>query len=108
LKNLVDNAIKFTPDGGDIRVTTVHSSDSNAETILVSVSDTGPGISEKLQPQIFDQFVTGSHVASGSGLGLAFCKMALAAHGQDVWIDDESEHGATFTFSLPFAPSDAN
>ncbi|MCA9975135.1 MAG: PAS domain-containing protein, partial [Anaerolineales bacterium] len=75
LKNLVDNSIKFTPMGGVIRVTAVvtPNTQTNKPGLLVSITDNGPGIPLAAQPQIFEQFVTGNHVESGSGLGLAFC-----------------------------------
>jgi signal transduction histidine kinase len=106
LKNLVDNSIKFTPTGGVIRVTAVATpcNQTNEPAILVSVTDNGPGVPAAAQPQIFEQFVTGNHVESGSGLGLAFCKMALAAHDQAIWLDSEQSPGTTFTFSLSVAP----
>ena len=105
LKNLIDNSIKFTPAGGAIRVTAVqHTNDKlNQSSLHVSVSDTGPGIPPELQSKIFGQFVTGSHIESGSGLGLSFCKMALTAHGQDIWIVNQPREGAIFTFSLPIS-----
>lgn len=105
LKNLVDNSIKFTPSGGVIRVTAVTASDAptNKPCLHVSISDNGSGVPAAAQPHIFEQFVTGNHVESGSGLGLAFCKMALAAHGQTIWLDSQPGQETTFTFSLPLA-----
>lgn len=109
LKNLVDNGIKFTPAGGEIRVTAVPPApDSpNQSSILVSITDNGVGIPTAVQPHIFEQFVTGNHVESGSGLGLAFCKMALAAHGQKIQLDSTPGVGTTFTFSLPVSPTES-
>lgn len=105
LKNLMDNSIKFTAAGGVIRVTAVTT--ANRQTaepyLLVSVSDNGPGIPPAVQPQIFEQFVTGNHLESGSGLGLAFCKMALAAHNQTIRVNSQPDQGTTFTFSLPIS-----
>jgi PAS domain S-box-containing protein len=106
LRNLVDNSIKFTEAGGEIRVTAVTTprDESNQPSLHVTVADNGPGIQPELRSRIFEQFVTGSHVESGSGLGLAFCKMALTAHDQSIWLDSEKEQGTAFTFSLPAAP----
>ena len=103
IKNLVDNGIKFTPAGGVVRVTAVAPTDTQTteSQIIVSVSDNGLGIPSSVQPQIFEQFVTGNHFESGSGLGLAFCKMALAAHNQTIEVSSETGRGTTFTFSLP-------
>ncbi len=102
LKNLVDNSIKFSLIGGVIRVTAVATTNdqTNEPCLFVSVTDNGPGIPSAAQPQIFEQFVTSNHVESGSGLGLAFCKMALAAHDQTIWLNSEHGQGTTFTFSL--------
>jgi two-component system clock-associated histidine kinase SasA len=109
LKNLIDNSIKFTPAGGEIRVTAVipTSEPTDQSHIHVSIADNGPGIPAAAQPQIFEQFVTGNHVQSGSGLGLAFCKMALAAHEQNIWLDSPPGQGTTFTFSLPLSPTES-
>jgi PAS domain S-box-containing protein len=109
LKNLVDNSIKFTPIGGKIGVTAVTRihDETNEPVLYVSVSDTGPGIAAELRPRIFDQFATGAHVESGSGLGLAFCKMALTAHGEDIWVASEPGEGTILTFSLSTAPADS-
>lgn len=130
LKNLVDNSIKFTPMGGTIRVTatsmtnaasalsagastsfnasvTAPGEQTNEPHLYVSVIDNGSGIPPVVQPQIFEQFVTGNQIESGSGLGLAFCKMALAAHDQTIWLNSEQGQGTTFTFSLPVSPAEA-
>lgn len=106
LKNLVDNSIKFTPIGGVIVVTAVVTinDQTNEPGLLVSVTDNGPGIPTAVQPQIFEQFVTGNHIESGSGLGLAFCKMALAAHNQAIWLDSHPGQGTRFNFSLSVSP----
>ncbi len=106
LRNLVDNSIKFARAGGEIRVTAVAITDEQTKepVLQVTVSDNGPGIPEDVQPRIFEQFITGNHIESGSGLGLAFCKMALAAHDQFIHLDSTLEQGTTLTFSLPTAP----
>jgi signal transduction histidine kinase len=70
---------------------------------LITVSDTGTGIPPTLQAHIFDKFA-GETEKGGSGLGLAFCKMVLAAHGQDIWVESEPGQGTTFTFSLSLTP----
>ncbi|MGA9193315.1 MAG: GAF domain-containing protein, partial [Anaerolineales bacterium] len=80
LINLLDNALKFTPPGGSIDVNLKEASDR----IWISVSDTGPGIPEDLREQIFEPFVQVPGVAGrrrGTGLGLAFAKLAVEAHG---------------------------
>ena len=76
LQNLIGNALKFTPEDGAVRVT-AHLSDEGEPKMLVSVSDSGPGIPEDIRSQLFQKFVTGQQEGHGSGLGLAFCRMAL-------------------------------
>ena len=66
------------------------------------VSDiTGPRLPPKLKPQLFQKLVTGKHERQGSGLGLAFCRLAVEAHGGSIWVEDHPEQGAVFKFSLP-------
>jgi PAS domain S-box-containing protein len=103
LQNLIDNSIKFTPAGGEIVIEATAVPHTQPPTALITVADSGSGISQQLQAQIFDKFV-GEMEKGGSGLGLAFCKMALAAHGQDIWVESKSGQGATFTFSLSLTP----
>ncbi len=99
LLNLLDNAMKFTPPQGEIRL---ELSQPDAETFLFAVSDTGPGIAPEHHERIFDRF---SRVpkgeARGTGLGLALCKLAVEAHGGRIWVESELGHGATFKFVLP-------
>ncbi len=101
LQNLIDNAIKFTPAGGRVRVAS-HVLPGH-DTFAVSVSDTGIGIPPELHDRLFQKFVTGQHVERGSGLGLAFCRLAVEAHGGRIWMESEPGQGATFTFILPEA-----
>lgn len=103
LQNLVGNAIKFTPAGGVIRVR-ARVAEGDPPKVLVSVSDTGAGIPPDLKGRLFTKFATGQQHGRGTGLGLAFCKLALEAHGETIWADSSPGQGATFTFSLPLAP----
>ena len=103
LQNLVGNAIKFTPTDGKVCVKACIGDRNGEPVILISVSDTGPGIPPEIQSRLFQKFVTGGQEASGSGLGLAFCKLALEAHDQRIWTEDTPGSGATFTFSLSVA-----
>jgi signal transduction histidine kinase len=107
LQNLVGNAIKFTPTGGSVRVTvkTVQNV-ANPETgpssqLHLTVSDNGPGIPPELKSRLFQKFVTGRQEESGSGLGLAFCKLAVEAHGGQIWVDSETGQGTTFNITFP-------
>jgi signal transduction histidine kinase len=103
LQNLVDNAIKFTPPGGLVKVTARPGDQEPAEPphLRVSVADSGPGIPPELQSKMFQKFVVGQREKGGSGLGLAFCKLVVEAHGGHIWFESEPEQGTTFTFTLP-------
>jgi signal transduction histidine kinase len=103
LQNLVGNAIKFTPPGGVIRVTAKVGQSDPLPVLLVSVSDTGPGIPSEIRGQLFQKFVTGRQEGRGSGLGLAFCKLAVEAHGEHIAVESALGQGTTFTFSLATA-----
>jgi PAS domain S-box-containing protein len=104
LHNLVDNAIKFTPDGGHVKLW-ARPDPENAGRVLVGVTDTGPGIPKKEQPRVFEKFqqtsITGRRV--GTGLGLPFCKLAIEAHGGQIWVESEVGKGSTFVMRLPTA-----
>jgi signal transduction histidine kinase len=100
LLNLLGNAIKFTEDGGVIVAATV----SN-ETFLISVSDTGPGLSEGDKKSIFEEFhqADGSSTREkgGTGLGLSISKKIVEMHGGRIWVDSILGKGSTFRFTLP-------
>ena len=98
LINLVDNGIKYTPNGGIITVTT-----KLIENVLhFAVSDNGPGISQHDQIHIFDKFSRVNHASkiSGVGLGLAFCKLAVEAHGGTIRVESEGVPGKGSTFHI--------
>jgi two-component system, NtrC family, sensor histidine kinase GlrK len=103
LKNLLGNAIKFTPEGGTIRVTAGVQSGG----IQVSVADTGPGIGEDQLQLIFDKFrqvtSTRTPMVKGTGLGLAIVKQIITAHGGKVWAESKPGRGSTFYFTLPLS-----
>jgi signal transduction histidine kinase len=113
LQNLVNNAIKFTPKGGVVTISArpceaVKERWGDREgfdpaQLCVSVEDNGRGISPDLQSRLFQKFVTSRHEGSGSGLGLAFCKLAVEAHGGRIWVESQPDQGTTFTFTLPIA-----
>lgn len=101
LLNLLTNAERYTPQGGQIRVTlTVRERDA-----VVRVSDNGPGIKPEDLPYIFERFwkadKSRSRATGGSGLGLAIAKHFVEAHGGRIWAESVQGRGATFTFSLP-------
>jgi two-component system sensor histidine kinase GlrK len=99
LRNLLGNALKFTPRGGTVSV----SARNEQNMIIVSVADTGPGIPHEHAAVIFDKFrqVPGSARVPGTGLGLAIVKHIIEAHGGTIWVHSESGSGSTFTFQLP-------
>jgi NtrC-family two-component system sensor histidine kinase KinB len=101
LQNLIGNAVKFTPQDGCVQITARLAHEPSAAAVVqIAVSDTGPGIPLEIQSQLFQKFVTGGQQEHGSGLGLAFCKLAVEAHGQSIWVESSAGKGATFTFSL--------
>ncbi|NWG75056.1 MAG: GAF domain-containing protein, partial [Rubrivivax sp.] len=106
--NLLDNALRYTPSGGEVRVTAQANPGQNA--VLVTVEDTGPGIPPELRERIFEKFTTGitGQAARGSrkglGLGLAFCRLAIEAHKGRIWVEDSPKGGAAFRFVLPTSP----
>ena len=98
--NLLDNALKFTPADGRVSVTAT----SDGRGARVSVSDTGPGIPPDARAVIFEKFgqVRGVHQPRrASGLGLAFCKLAVQAHGGEIGVESDGRSGSEFWFSLP-------
>ena len=107
LQNLIGNAIKFTPAGGVVSVTVRCEEQARRTRLSVQVSDTGPGIPPEIQSRLFQKFVSGRQEERGSGLGLAFCKLAVEAHGERIWVESTPGQGTTFTFSLAIAPSTA-
>jgi PAS domain S-box-containing protein len=99
LINLLENAAKYTRAGDHIDV----SARMGEDQLEVSVRDNGPGISVKDRERIFDKFfrLSGESRPKGLGLGLAFCRLAVEAHGGRIWVDSEEGMGSTFTFTLP-------
>lgn len=99
LINLVENAVKFTPSGGKISIAI----EDLGDRVQVRVKDTGAGIDPVDQPRIFDKFarVERKGRSKGLGLGLAFCRLAIEAHGGEIWVESEPDHGSTFFFTLP-------
>jgi two-component system, NtrC family, sensor histidine kinase KinB len=99
--NLLENASKYTPNGSAITL----SARIDGEHICVSVTDSGPGIPAEMQTRIFDKFnrVKYRNAPQGVGLGLAFCRLAVTAHGGEIWVESEPGQGATFVFTLPVA-----
>lgn len=112
LRNLIDNAMTFSPKGGTIRV----GAQARDRRVIISVSDEGPGIPDGNLETVFDRFYTerpeGARFGSHSGLGLAICRQIVAAHKGRIWAEniegeDGERIGARFTIDLPRHTGDA-
>lgn len=117
--NLLDNALKHTPAGGNVTFRAephfwerrsaeeVQTQDRRRERIQqpncirISVSDSGPGIASEHHQEIFEDFVRVDRTSSGMGLGLAIAKRLVQAHRGKIWVESEPRRGSTFTFLLP-------
>ncbi|MEJ2730236.1 MAG: ATP-binding protein, partial [Deltaproteobacteria bacterium] len=102
IANLFDNAIKYTPAGGSVEVTV---KTSNNDAVAVTIKDSGIGITPEDIPRIFERFYRcdPSRSEAGIGLGLSFARAIARAHGGDISVFSELEHGSTFTVTLPGA-----
>ena len=107
--NIVDNALKYTPDGSEITIKTERRKNNM---LFVIISDNGPGISDEAKEKVFDMFYSGSSKIADSrrsiGLGLSLCKSIISAHGGEIFVSDNKPHGAIFTFSLPVKELEIN
>jgi signal transduction histidine kinase len=117
--NLLDNALKHTPEDGCVtlvaqrhfwerRLSEVAPSEERrrdngerANSVLISVRDTGSGIAAEFHQEIFEEFVRVDPSSSGMGLGLAITKRLIQAHRGKVWVDSEIGQGSCFSFILP-------
>jgi signal transduction histidine kinase len=125
ISNLLENACKYTPQGGTVWLhaephmwerrsvsKTAASGDRRRQSnnapnaVKVSVSDTGPGIRPEFQLEIFDDFfrLPGSEVTEGMGLGLAIARRLLMGMGGKIWVESEPEAGSKFSFIIPLKP----
>ena len=104
ITNLLSNAIKFTPQGGSIKIRARHERRPRPQ-IVVEISDTGVGISEKDLKLVFEKFRRSGDVLTtnneGTGLGLAITRQIIEYHGGLIWADSDQGFGSTFTFTLP-------
>jgi NtrC-family two-component system sensor histidine kinase KinB len=106
LINLLDNALRHTPSGGQIIIGADRQPDALGRRVCVRVEDTGPGIPPEERSRVFDKFVQldpqrvlRGH--KGTGLGLTFCKLVVEAHSGRIWVEDGAAGGAAFCFTLP-------
>jgi len=104
LENLFDNAIRHTPKGGKVEL----SSRLEPGHLSLALRDTGPGVPPELRERIFDPFLqveVGQRAVSGRGLGLTFCRLAVEAHGGKIWVEDAAP-GARFCIEIPLETGD--
>ena len=123
ISNLIDNAVKFTPAGGKVRVNTSTYlwerrsfrqslplanerravGDHQPNAIRISVTDNGPGIPPEYHQEIFNEFLRLQQTSDshGMGLGLAIARRLIDAHGGKIWVESEPGHGSTFSLLLP-------
>ncbi len=101
VQNLLENAVKYTPEGGEINI----SLEKDKNDIVFKIKDTGVGIPEVQKERIFTKFFRGDNVirmeTEGSGLGLYTTKNIVDAHNGKIWFDSEEGKGTTFVFSIP-------
>jgi signal transduction histidine kinase len=105
LINLIDNALKFTPQGGHVTILAERWRDDPAF-VRCAVRDTGPGVPPEFRARIFERFVQIADQIGrrrGSGLGLSFCHLAVEAHGGQIWVDDAPGGGSEFSFTVKAA-----
>lgn len=102
IDNILNNAVKYSPDGGTIRVKI----EDNHRSVIVRISDEGLGISKQDSERLFDRFYrvdkARSREQGGSGLGLAISKEVIELHGGTIWVDSVEGEGSTFNFELPY------
>ncbi len=109
LFNLLDNAVKYSPSGGHISVKAARLDDGY---VRISVTDEGPGIPPEDRARIFDKFYRGegaeNQVVDGHGLGLYVAQKLVAAQGGQIWVENQPDRGACFSFTLPVAVETAD
>ncbi|WP_181781210.1 sensor histidine kinase [Pseudonocardia pini] len=103
--NLLDNAVKWSPPGGLVRLRMIR---LDEWTVVIEVADSGPGIAEEDRPHVFDRFYRAdtSRTMPGSGLGLAIVRQVAVRHGGAVWADRAPEGGALLSLRLPGRPGE--
>jgi signal transduction histidine kinase len=105
LGNLLDNAVKFTPEGGRIELR----ARSEDDEVVFEIADTGPGMSAEVQAHLFERFWQASRAdRRGLGLGLTIAKGIVEAHGGRIWVDSELGKGSRFYFTLPAVKAESN
>jgi signal transduction histidine kinase len=109
--NLLENAVKYSPDGGEIVLTGQMQGQGSGAVLQISVADQGVGIPQRDLHRVFDRFhrVEGeiSKRVGGTGLGLAICKRLVEAHGGKIWVESRLGKGSTFYFTVPLVRMEA-
>ncbi len=105
LTNLLDNAIKYTPEGGKVAISAFEIQDESENPMVqVSIKDTGIGLEPKHAARLFERFYrvdkARSREMGGTGLGLSIVKHIVQCHGGDIWVESEPDQGSTFSFTL--------
>lgn len=97
--NLLDNAVKFGPNGSKVHIVLVEKEDH----LLLQIKDEGPGVAEEEKKRIFEKFIRGKKERKGGGfgLGLSFVKKVVDSHGGKIWVEDSAPKGAVFSIALP-------
>jgi two-component system sensor histidine kinase KdpD len=105
LLNLLDNAVKYTPEGSPIEIT----AEAGKGEVIVSVADRGPGLPPGAVAQVFEKFYRGETAGtrSGVGLGLTICHAIVKAHGGRIWVENRRGGGVVFRFTLPLPDTPA-
>lgn len=105
LRNLISNAVKFTPEKGNIEIAATVKDGNEVE---VSVADNGTGMNPAAARELFtdhpEAHRDGTGGEKGSGLGLVLCKEFVEKHGGRIWVESKVNMGTTFTFSIPLKP----
>jgi len=109
ISNLLENAIRFAPEGTAVQVIAEDAATGNGPRLRVC--NQGPAIPAELKEEIFDRFVRLKSVhatQSGRGLGLAFCRLVLNMHGGRIWVEDHEPRGSRFVLELPLSEDEGN
>jgi len=104
VENLVENALKYTPEGGRVLIVAYLLDNENQRNVRVSISDNGQGIAEEDVDRIFEKFrriEKGKETIRGTGLGLSICKHIISVHGGKIWAKSKLGKGSCFFFTLP-------
>jgi two-component system, OmpR family, sensor histidine kinase VicK len=108
LQNLVSNAIKYSPEGGEVRI--LINDEPETDSVLIGVRDRGTGIPESAMNKLFKPYRRihnpKTQSVKGTGIGLFLVKNLVEAHAGTIWVDSELGKGTTFWFRIPKSPSE--